>query len=208
MAVMMSPFGLTPGFEGAAQPSGNHAGDRPRRGEVAPFMMAVINTQERPPLEPAHGSPAWARLRLRRNGSVTRRALGFTDFNSLPGGARKPGEGPTKEEREAGCFDLALHRHRGGRPEGEGLGQKRPGSRLRLHVQDDRRDRHLPRSRPGRSRRSLDARCSASGPAPGSTAAACRTAVRGGVVTLLRINVAPVARPSAAVRTAGPRAVA
>ena len=45
MAVMMSPFGLTPGFEGAAQPSGTTPETDPDVGEVAPFMMAVINTK-------------------------------------------------------------------------------------------------------------------------------------------------------------------
>jgi short subunit dehydrogenase-like uncharacterized protein len=33
-------------------------------------------------------------------------SVGFTDLGSLPGGGPKPGEGPTKEEREAGFYDL------------------------------------------------------------------------------------------------------
>ena len=31
---------------------------------------------------------------------------GFTDLGSLPGGAPKPGEGPTTEERETGYYDV------------------------------------------------------------------------------------------------------
>ena len=45
MEVMLSPFGLTPGFEGPQQPTGMEAGDDPDVGPVSPFMMAVINTK-------------------------------------------------------------------------------------------------------------------------------------------------------------------
>jgi short subunit dehydrogenase-like uncharacterized protein len=106
MAVMMSPFGLTPGFEGAAQPSGTTPETDPDVGEVAPFMMAVINTKNVHRSNLLMGHPYGRDFvydeMLVGPGAPT----GLTDFNSLPGGAPKPGEGPTKEEREAGCFDL------------------------------------------------------------------------------------------------------
>ena len=107
MAVMMSPFGLTPGFEGAAQPLGTTPEDDPDVGPVAPFMMAVINTKN------VHRSNLLMGHPYGRDFVYDEMAMGapggpatFTDIGSLPGGGPKPGEGPTKEEREAGFFDL------------------------------------------------------------------------------------------------------
>jgi short subunit dehydrogenase-like uncharacterized protein len=106
LKVMMSPFGLTPGFEGPAQPPGNQAGEDPDVGPVAPFMMAVINTKNVHRSNLLMGHPygrdfAYDEMVMGGQGGP-----GFTDLGSLPGGGPKPGEGPTKEEREAGFYDV------------------------------------------------------------------------------------------------------
>ncbi|MGA0607256.1 saccharopine dehydrogenase family protein [Phenylobacterium sp. VNQ135] len=107
LAVMMSPFGLTPGFEGPAQPPGTAPADDPDVGPVTPFMMAVINTKN------VHRSNLLMGHAYGRDFVYDEMTMGgpggpatFTDLGSLPGGGPKPGEGPTKAEREAGFYDL------------------------------------------------------------------------------------------------------
>jgi short subunit dehydrogenase-like uncharacterized protein len=107
LAVMMSPFGLTPGFQGPAQPPGMTAEDDPDVGPVAPFMMAVINTKNVHRSNLLMGHPygtdfLYDEMTIGGPGGPA----SFTDIASLPGGVPKPGEGPTKAEREAGFFDL------------------------------------------------------------------------------------------------------
>jgi len=108
LAVMMSPFGLTPGFEGPAQPTGQVAENDPDVGPVAPFMMAVINTKNVHRSNLLMGHPygkdfAYDEMVMGAPGAG---GPGFTDLGSLPGGGPKPGEGPTKAEREAGFYDI------------------------------------------------------------------------------------------------------
>ncbi|MCR5875108.1 saccharopine dehydrogenase NADP-binding domain-containing protein [Phenylobacterium sp. J426] len=107
MAVMMSPFGLTPGFEGPAQPPGMSPEEDPDVGPVAPFMMAVINTKN------VHRSNLLMGHAYGKDFVYDEMAMGgpggpatFTDLGSIPGGGPKPGEGPTKAERESGFYDL------------------------------------------------------------------------------------------------------
>ena len=103
-------------------------------------------------------------------------------LDSLPGGGPKPGEGPTKEEREAGFFDVLFI---GIATDGRKVrvSVKGDGPRLRLDVQDAGRDRDLPGSRARRARRRLDPRRGAAGPAGGAAAAARGAEVRGRRVT-------------------------
>jgi len=106
LAIMMSPFGLTPGFEGPPQPTGQTAEDDPDVGPVGPFMMAVINTKNvhRSNLLQGHAYGkdfVYDEMVMGAGGGP-----GFTDLGSLPGGGPKPGEGPTKAEREAGFYDI------------------------------------------------------------------------------------------------------
>jgi short subunit dehydrogenase-like uncharacterized protein len=107
LAVMMSPFGLTPGFEGPPQPAGQTPEDDPDVGPVTPFMMAVINTKN------VHRSNLLMGHPYGRDFVYDEMTMGgpggpasFDDIGSMPGGPPKPGEGPTKAEREAGFFDL------------------------------------------------------------------------------------------------------
>ena len=108
LAVMMSPFGLTPGFEGPAQPSGQVAEEDPDVGPVAPFMMAVINSKNvhRSNLLMGHAYGKDFVYDEMVMGAPGAGGPGFTDLGSMPGGVPKPGEGPTKAEREAGFYDI------------------------------------------------------------------------------------------------------
>ena len=108
LAVMMSPFGLTPGFDGPPQPTGQVAENDPDVGPVAPFMMAVINTKNvhRSNLLMGHAYGADFVYDEMVMGSPESGGPGFTDMASMPGGIPKPGEGPTKAEREAGFYDI------------------------------------------------------------------------------------------------------
>ncbi|MFN3585373.1 saccharopine dehydrogenase family protein [Phenylobacterium sp.] len=106
MAVMMSDYGLTPGFVGPAAPASNAPYDDPDVGPVAPFMMAVINVKNvhRSNLLMGHAYGTdfvYDEMVMGGPGGP-----GFTDLGSLPGGGPKPGEGPTKEERETGFYDI------------------------------------------------------------------------------------------------------
>jgi short subunit dehydrogenase-like uncharacterized protein len=127
LAVMMSPFGLTPGFEGPPQPPGNGPGEDPDVGPVAPFMMAVINTKN------VHRSNLLMGHPYGKDFVYDEMTVGgpsgpatYTDIGSLPGGGPKPGEGPTKAEREAGYYDLLF------------IGVAPDGRQVRVSVKGDK----------------------------------------------------------------------
>jgi short subunit dehydrogenase-like uncharacterized protein len=127
LAIMMSPFGLTPGFDGPAQPPGNAPEEDPDVGPVAPFMMAVINTKNVHRSNLLMGHPygrdfVYDEMVMVGPGSA---GPGFTDMNSLPGGPPKPGDGPTKAEREAGFYDILF------------VGVGADGRRVRTSVKGD-----------------------------------------------------------------------
>lgn len=115
LKLMINPFALTPGFQGPSQPSGMIPEyDAAVGGWVAPFVMATINTKN-----------------VHRTNALTGHAYG-TDFvydemmiapglgelgkaaaeaiaKMNPIGGDKgpaPGEGPSREEREAGFYDI------------------------------------------------------------------------------------------------------
>lgn len=128
LAVMMSPFGLTPGFEGPAQPAGTTPEEDPDVGPVAPFMMAVINSKNVHRSNLLMGHPygtdfVYDEMVMGAPGSG---GPGFTDLGSIPGGPPKPGEGPTKEEREAGFYDILF------------IGIAKDGRRVRVSVKGDK----------------------------------------------------------------------
>lgn len=127
LAIMMSPFGLTPGFEGPPQPMGNATQDDPDvGGKVSPFMMAVINTKNVHRSNLLMGHP-YGRDFVYDEMVIggPDGAVGFTDLGSLPGGAPKPGEGPTREERERGFFDVLF------------IGVDGDGGRVKVAVKGD-----------------------------------------------------------------------
>ena len=72
--------------------------------------------------------------------------------------APKPGEGPSKEERENGLYDLLYVAIAPDGRQVRAVGEGRPRSRLWLDLEDDLRMRDLPAARhAGRAGRHLDA---------------------------------------------------
>ena len=104
--LMFNPFALTPGFTGPAQPTGMDKHLDPDLGqEVGPFMMATINTKNVHRSNFLAGQPWGADFVYDEMSVIVPGA--DTSFTSLGGaGAPKPGEGPSKEDREAGFYDL------------------------------------------------------------------------------------------------------
>ena len=111
--VLVNPFSLAQGFEGPAQP----AGDKPQYDEelkswAAPFIMATINTKNihrsNYLLGHAYGQDfRYHEMLLTGDGDQGKAAADFVaSDNSFAENTLKPGEGPTKEEREAGSYDV------------------------------------------------------------------------------------------------------
>ena len=115
VALLKNPFSLTPGFEGPKQPPGNRpVYDEELKTWTAPFVMANINTRnvhrsnlllghpygkdfvydEMVITGPGEQGEAMAKKVMAGNNKLS--------GNDVP----KPGEGPSKEERESGHYDL------------------------------------------------------------------------------------------------------
>lgn len=105
--LLLDPFSLTPGFSGPEQPRG----DKPEQdndlgAQVAPFMMAIINTKNIHRSNMLQGHPYGTDF-VYDEMAIVGPGGSAADFD-LPDAASgpKPGEGPTKEERESGFYDL------------------------------------------------------------------------------------------------------
>jgi len=138
LKLMIDPFALTPGFNGPHQPNGMvpHY-DEAVAAWVAPFMMAVINTKNVHRTNFLVGHPYGRDFQydemmvapgLGDVGKAAAEAIAkMNPMNSDKGPA--PGEGPGKEERETGFYDIAFVAEM---PEGQRLtavvkGDKDPG---------------------------------------------------------------------------------
>ncbi len=132
--LLRNPFSLTPGFEGPRQPSGN----KPQVDEVlgvwvAPFVMAAINTRN------VHRSNfllghAWGTDLIYDEmlvtgpgdkGQAIAEAVAADKSLGGPGGPQ-PGEGPSREERESGFYDVLF------------IGTGAAGQTLQVSVKGDR----------------------------------------------------------------------
>ena len=131
IAVLNDPFALTPGFEGPDQPNGlipHHEDDLDRW--AAPFIMATINTKNVHRTNFLLGHPYGTDFRydemvLTSPGEAGKAAAhAVVELLKNPFGAKppKPGEGPSKEERDAGFYDLLF------------IGEMPDGRSLRLGV--------------------------------------------------------------------------
>jgi short subunit dehydrogenase-like uncharacterized protein len=102
LRLMGDPFALTQGFEGPTQPAGT-AYDDPDVGPVAPFFLSVINTKIVHWSNQLMGHPYGRDFQYEEMSFVTEDGpVGFRPIAVPP----KPGEGPTREERDEGMFDL------------------------------------------------------------------------------------------------------
>lgn len=113
--ILLDPFALTPGFTGPDQPKGIMPEyDEAVGGWVAPFMMAVINTKNIHRTNFLAHHPYGRDFRydemmvapgLGELGKAAAEAIAkMNPMNSDKGPA--PGEGPSKEEREAGFYEI------------------------------------------------------------------------------------------------------
>ena len=128
---LADPFALTPGFKGPAQPSGETVEHDGMSGQwAAPFIMATINTKN------VHRSNhllgrAWGadfvydemmltgdgaggekRAKgVQRAGNVQNALLAFPPTRALlrQFALPKPGQGPSKEERETGFYEVGFY---------------------------------------------------------------------------------------------------
>jgi short subunit dehydrogenase-like uncharacterized protein len=128
-AVLANPFALTPGFVGADQPDGERAYEDKVTGSwVAPFMMAGINTKAVHRSNLLLGHP-WGRdfqydeMLMTDGPPAGGPAPGGFSFGAGP--MPKPGEGPTKEERERGNYDILF------------VGETDDGRTIRISVKGD-----------------------------------------------------------------------
>ena len=126
---LADPFALTPGFAGPEQPDGNTAYDDKVTGAwVGPFMMAGINTKAVHRTNFLLGQRWGADFKYDEmqmlDGPPTGAAPpGFAiDFANMP----KPGEGPSRQERESGWYDILF------------IAEMADGRTLRAAVKGDR----------------------------------------------------------------------
>ena len=125
MALMVDPFALTPGFKGPEQPRGDKVEHDPdMNADVGPFMMAAINTKN-----------------VHRSNLLLGHAYGTdfvydemsvvdpntpASFAADAGAGPQPGEGPSKEDREAGFYDVVF------------IGIAKDGRKVRVAVKGDK----------------------------------------------------------------------
>lgn len=115
VAILNDHFALTPGFTGPKQPKGNRAVfEEDLQSWAAPFMMALINTRNVHRSNMLMGFPygqdfVYDEMVLTGAGekgeSNAKRVMAANAEKTGPN-APKPGEGPSKEEREKGLFNL------------------------------------------------------------------------------------------------------
>jgi short subunit dehydrogenase-like uncharacterized protein len=115
VAILNDPFALTPGFKGPKQPKGNKAAfEEDLQSWAAPFMMALINTRNVHRSNLLMGFPygkefVYDEMVLTgpgEKGEANARKVMAANNEKTGPNARKPGEGPSKEEQENGRYDL------------------------------------------------------------------------------------------------------
>ena len=136
VSMLQNPFVLTPGFEGPDQPRGN----RPKLDEdigswTAPFGMATINTRNVHRSNKLMGFPygkdfVYDEMVVTGPGeqgeAEARRLFAASKAERTGVGGPKPGEGPSKEERESGLYDIMF------------VGLAPDGRQVRVAVKGDR----------------------------------------------------------------------
>src|SRR5882724_7392973 len=137
VALLRNPFALTPGFEGPKQPPGNRPVlDEDLKSWTAPFVMSTINTRNVHRSNLLMGFPygrdfVYDEMMLTgpgEQGEAKAKAVAAANNAEKMGssGGPKPGEGPSKEERENGRYDLLF------------VGMGEGGRQVRVAVRGDR----------------------------------------------------------------------
>jgi short subunit dehydrogenase-like uncharacterized protein len=116
VAMLRDPFILTPGFEGPKQPPGNKPLlDEDLKSWTAPFAMATINTRNVHRSNMLLGFPygrdfVYDEMMLAGPGEQgeanAKRIVAAVNAEKMGSGGPRPGEGPSREERENGSYDL------------------------------------------------------------------------------------------------------
>jgi len=115
VAILNDPFALTPGFTGPKQPRGNKSLlEDDLQSWAAPFMMALINTRNVHRSNMLMGFPygqdfVYDEMVLTgpgEKGEANAKRVMAANAEKTGPSAPKPGEGPSKEERENGLFNL------------------------------------------------------------------------------------------------------
>jgi short subunit dehydrogenase-like uncharacterized protein len=115
VAILNDPFALTPGFTGPKQPRGNKPLiEEDLNSWAAPFMMALINTRNVHRANMLMGFPygqdfVYDEMVLTgpgEKGEANAKRVMAANAEKTGPSAPKPGEGPSKEERENGLFNL------------------------------------------------------------------------------------------------------
>ncbi|MGL9617248.1 saccharopine dehydrogenase NADP-binding domain-containing protein [Bradyrhizobium sp. U531] len=115
VAILNDPFALTPGFTGPKQPRGNKPLiEEDLNSWAAPFMMALINTRNVHRSNMLMGFPygqdfVYDEMVLTgpgEKGEANAKRVMAANAEKTGPSAPKPGEGPSKEERENGLFNL------------------------------------------------------------------------------------------------------
>lgn len=131
--LLKSSFALTPGFEGPSQPTGLMPEYDSATGTwTAPFVMAAINTKNVHRTNFLLGH-AWGEdlvydemIMTTLGDAGKAMAEAIAKANPFGEAKLKPGEGPSKEERENGFYDVLF------------VGEYPDGSSVRASVQGDR----------------------------------------------------------------------
>ena len=133
IGILKSSFGLTPGFEGPAQPSGLMPEYDSATGTwTAPFVMAPINTKNVHRSNFLLGHPygrdfVYDEMIMTTIGDAGRAmAEAIAKANPFGEAKLKPGEGPSKDERENGFYDLLF------------IGEYPDGTSIRASVKGDK----------------------------------------------------------------------
>jgi short subunit dehydrogenase-like uncharacterized protein len=135
LALVRDPFALTPGFAGPKQPAGNRpVFDEDLKTWLTPFFMANINTRN------VHRSNMLLGFAYGRDfvydemqitgpgeeGEAKAKRIVAANNSMASSAVPKPGEGPSKEERETGYYDLLF------------VGVAPDGRQVRASVKGDR----------------------------------------------------------------------
>jgi len=131
--VLRNPFSLTPGFTGAEQPKGDKpVFDKVLQSWIAPFVMASINTKNihrsNQLMDHRYGTDfVYDEMMLTGPGEQGEAiANHIANDNSMAEDQTQPGDGPDKEARENGLYDVLF------------VGEANDGQLVKVSVQGDK----------------------------------------------------------------------